>query len=442
MALDAFLVLLVRILGRGSVFIVLTILSRVLSLEDLGSYGFVTVSAYTLVYFVSMGMRHASAYFVGNKIESRHSIYLAVSIHSFIASVLGFLIIRALMFEYSTFSLSSDGYLLSAFAFVPLLFVFALQGIFLGTGEIGRFNSTELVPRLLNLFLIAIAYYLDVKLDFDTAVGIFIVSNSVGAIYALVTAYPGGPGWGGVRSSAVSVMNIYPSLIKYGFPLSITLALVMLSPTLSMYIAKNSIDAVALGAFFLAYKLSDIVSEAATAAGMVAFSRGVRATSARRALSVALRASWIVGVIGAFSGTMMLLFSEVLISLMLGAKDDSVHSVLMIVALSLPFLCFARVLNPSLAAQGYNFSGVVIQGVALLVNVTLAIYLSRDFGVEGVAAALAISRIVAAVAFAFVAKEVLGVGWLRVILLSERERTVIGVRVLRFPKKVLRHFGI
>jgi O-antigen/teichoic acid export membrane protein len=435
MALEAFFVLIFRILGRGSVFVVLAILSRTLSLEDLGVYGLVTVTSYAFVYVVSGGLRHASAYFIGKGLAGDRVLYRVMFVY---VSVIGALCSVGIFFiapYYFGQGYDTATVVLVSLAFIPLLFMFVFQGIFLGRGEIGNFNRTEIFARVLNLVLILIIVISGRDVSLLLSLIAFVSSNTVGAIFALYLASPRAPV--GLHKSAESYFSVFSRMVRYGLPLSMALALVAFSPAISMHVAKLTVGVGALGAIYLAYKLSDIVSEAATAMGMVAFSHGVRATSGRRALFSSLMSAWMVALIGCVAGGFMITTSDFLANIMLNAPDVTVPKVISIIGLGLPFLCYARVVNPSLAAQGFGTSGALIQGMTLVLNAAGEFVLGGAYGAEGIAMALTLSRVISAMAFAFVVSRVLRVAGVEAVLPRRRVRTVIVGRVNVVIRKVL-----
>lgn len=416
MGVDALLVFLSRLLSRGSVFIVLLLLARTLSVEDLGFYGLVTTTAYTAVYFCSLGLRHASAFFLGKGFAEDGAVVAALVVSAVVLGIVsalfasGFYIVRG---ETSSTSLVA---LLSGAVLLPMLFVYIGQGYFLGKRQIKRFNFSELLSRFVLLAVVGGGTAASFGLSLELALLAFLLSNFVGMAYVVVIVFRSldGP----VQYSA-GVRLIIP-MIKQGFPFAVALALVLLSPTISLHSANYLLGAQAGGLFFAAYKITDIVGEAATATGLVSFSHGVQSSNARRALLRARRSAWVVSGLAVFFAIFMSLAADLLIPTLLGAAYSGSADLMSVLAWSLPFLCFARIMNPSLAAQGYGASGAWVQFATVLTNVALAFALAPSLGLVGIAVALAISRVLNAFAFAVVVARVTRVGFCAILFPDRR----------------------
>lgn len=424
-----------RLLSRGSVFVVLLILARTLSVEDLGFYGLVTTTAYTAVCFCSFGLRHASAFFLGKGIAEEGALVGALAVSAAVLGIASGLFASVFYGMRGGASGASVVALLSGAVLLPMLFVYIGQGYFLGKRQIKRFNFSELLSRFVLLAVVAVGTVASFRLSLDLALSAFLLSNFVGMTYVVLVVFRsvGGP----IQCAAGS--RLIMPMIKQGFPFAVALALVLLSPTISLHSANYLIGAQAGGLFFAAYKITDIVGEAATATGLVSFSHGVQSSNGRRALLRARRSAWVVSGLAVFFAIFMSLSADLLIPTLLGKAYAGSADLMSVLAWSLPFLCFARIMNPSLAAQGHGASGAWVQFATVLVNVLLAFALAPTLGLIGIAVALAISRFLNALAFAAVVARVTRVPVLAIVFPDRRWLVLtLASLIKRFRSKFMR----
>lgn len=432
-ALDSLFVFLARLVSRGAVFVVLVILARGLSIEDLGYYGIVTTTAYSAVYFGSLGLRHASALYLGREMASVGAVVGALALAS---TVLGLVAgVGASLAYWYLGARSGDTLLavLSGAVLLPMLFVFIWQGYFLGFKQIKRFNRSELVSRFLLLVLVLVVFLAGVEFSVQGALLAFLVSQLVGMTYVVATVSRSVTGPLIFAGSGRTILD----MVRSGFPFAVSLALVILSPTISLHIGTLVAGAQVAGLFFVAYKLTDIIAEAATATGMVAFSYGVQKSRPRRALGSALRSAWVVVGISIVLAVILSLSSDLITRLLLGEEYADSAVAIDILVWSLPFLCFSRILSPALAAQGHAATGAWIQAGTVAMNACGALVLGSQFGLVGIALALALSRVINAFAFAVNVSRFTGLGFARVVIPNRRASKVFFGRLGRALRKSL-----
>jgi O-antigen/teichoic acid export membrane protein len=409
-------VFLTRFIARGGNFFVLAILARTLSVGEMGFYGFASTTAYLVIYFASFGFRHASAYYVGRELDEQGNIITALGI-AWIG--LAFVATSATVAGYRWYG-RAEGFeeyaLVAGISVAPMLFWYLGQGIFLGNTQFRAVNITDLIPRYSLLALIAVPAFVGAL----SLRGAFIASFVGHAMAAGFVAWRLAPKAGLSWRRAFALL---PAMCRQGFPFAIALAFVTLTPAVNVYGANLLLGAHAGGLLFGALKLTDIVAEAATATGIVSFAHGVRSQDVRIGLRRSIRAAWAVSAGGLLCGVVMAAASPLIVTLGLGKAYEGAVGLLVVLALGLPFLCFARILNPALAAQGYATAGAKLQGVGVLVNALLIGALVKPLGLFGVAVALSLVRFLVALAYARLCGRILGSGTKSVLIPSRAEMT-------------------
>lgn len=367
---DAFFVFLGRLISRGAMFFVLVIISAFMSLEDVGFYGILSSAAYIGVFLFNLGLRQSIAYFFAKEVFSHDKLINVAFLSYLLLSLSGLFA----LYTYGVFFVEIDNVGLSVIAvfsisIIPMLFTYLVQGFFLGAGNISSFNNSEMLPKVTFLMLILLSVITLNALTLDITFISFLAANIIGAVYSLKKI--------GITDLKVKIHRDSASdvllLVKHGLPFSINLVLMLVIPFATVFIAKSLYGAAVAGIYFLAYKFVDIFAEISTATGMVAFSRGIRASSSRRSIVLALTSSWILFFLTLCCSTILFvvfyLFGEKLAGIALDAHFFSITLVLF----SLPFLCFTRVIGPALSAHGIAGKVALVQfaNLAFLITTTL-----------------------------------------------------------------------
>src|SRR5690606_25246818 len=155
-----------------------------------------------------------------------------------------------------------------AVAVAGSMLLIMLQGVYLGRGDIRSFTKSETTPRVL-LAIIALAI---VGLSAENVASpiwaysaAFAVAACLGIRLALTDGSPLRPRLG-----------LLGKLFGYGAAFALNLFLITLCSRVSMFIISHNFDATHAGRFFAAIRINDIVLEAATAVGLVVFSKAVK----------------------------------------------------------------------------------------------------------------------------------------------------------------------
>jgi O-antigen/teichoic acid export membrane protein len=408
------LVFLSRVLSRGAALITLLVLTEALSISDIGYYGLIITTSYSAMYLGSLGIRHASAYFIGKK---KASLSLIFSLATFVSITMSAITAIVLYFYYrdvqELFQYGNTS-LLAAIIVIPLLITFILQGIFLGVGDFKNFNASEILPKSLMMIAICMLYLLGVQITLDTSLSIFLITALLGSLYVLIVVR---------RSCTFNKLAFKPFLpmMSYGLPLTLSSFFTISLPLVTMTFLEGLSDGATLGVFYLAYKVTEIFGEAATSVGMVSFSKGVRGGGVREALLGVLPVVWAVMMLALVVLILVMLISLIAFNSFSSEVNKESLMIFVIVISALPFLSFSRVINPALAAQGFAYYGAFTQFLSVIVNSSLAWFLLPYFGFVGVLVALLLARIFSFMALSLALSKILNLTIAQVMFPDKRE---------------------
>lgn len=415
MFLDTLMTLLTRMAARGSVFIVLLILALQLTTSEIGYYGLIVTTSYAFVFLLNLGFRHSIAFYVAKDILPLPTLIPLMGLYSLFTCIFAYFISN-IVFRF-IFSDTDPEYLVNygSVIFIPMVLNYIVQGVFIGQGKISVFNKSEIVSKNFLLISTLLVMVSGVNLSLRSALIILFTSNVLGLIYSLHKVYSDeNVGSLNFSISAIAIPHL-KRMLTYGFPLTLAMSFSVLAPTACLMILKQYLTVEDVGIFFLAYKLTDIVSEAATSAGMVIFSRAVRAKSANESLVSSFKMAKILGVLSVFFIIITLpivyYFSQAL------EKDRTELFFLIIATLSfsLPFLCFSKIANSALSAHSYSRYCLYNQAVCFCICVCICIFTVGELNIYAAVVSLIVSRFIGSVVYIFIYSKVLLVSPLKLI---------------------------
>lgn len=421
---DYIWVFLARAIARGGAFLTILVLAYSLNPEEIGEYGIVATTIFFAVYFGSLGIRHAAAYYIGkNKKEAGYVtsavFYYSVLVGGGLTAI--FWVIYSLFF--SDFLNSNNAYY-SFLAILPAIALYTSQGILLGYGNLSIFNRSEILPRTLALFFVLFLMIFD-ALSITSAILALILSYWFGAVYIWLVLW---------RKYDFKFHFELPEsgMFRYGLPFSFSLALAIAIPLVTMVLLKGKLSPELVGYYFMAYKIIDILSESASSVGMVVFSRGVNSRVPKKALIHSLRIAKNMMFLLFILGLGITLTGAFISGFIVDVEISNVLSILCILAFCLPFVGFNRVISPALAAQEFAYVSVVSQFLALLSNFIFIEMFISDLGVVVGGYSVIISRFVSYFIFIIFLWRLLDVSFLNVILYRKSDMRAVARSVKSF----------
>ena len=177
--------------------------------------------------------------------------------------------------------------LVAALNVAPMLCLRTGQGVFLGRGDLGRLNRSELISRAVVLAGTIGLWALGL-LDLAAAIWVLLAAHVAAAVYLLWQVS------GAIRPATLFQPALVARMFRYGGELWVAMLLLILLGRIGFWIVSWQLGEDALGLYFGSQRLGEILVEVATAVGIVIFSYGVRATDIKASALDAIRIARLV----------------------------------------------------------------------------------------------------------------------------------------------------
>jgi O-antigen/teichoic acid export membrane protein len=435
MLVDSAWVLATRFLLRGANFLIFLLLARSLSVGEFGFYGYLMSTAVVLSVAFDLGLRQSTASFLGGGSEPRD----AVLTHMLLLWIL--LGSLAVLTAYGM--LVGGGYaethgapllLVAALGTAPMLFLRTAQGAFLGRGQLGKLNQSELITRVVMLGGTA-GLWLAGRLDLAAAVWTLLVAHLAAGLYLLLQLRAD------IRPSALLDLGLAGRMLRHGAVFASGVVLMILMGRIGIWLVNALLGPEALGLYFGVQRLGEMLVEVATAVGLVIFSHGVRATDQRESALDAVRIARVVTALMALVAVAAVLAARPFLAATLGAPYAAEADAFRLVMLGTLFACFNVMLFPCLSAQGLARVGIWAYGLGCLVAWAGCLLLVPGHRLLGAAAAYALAQAAVAAVIALAYRARFGFGLASVLLPRPEDARDLAGLARRVPARLRRARG-
>ena len=275
--------------------------------------------------------------------------------------------------------------LIGALNVAPMLLLRTGQGVFLGQGQLGKLNRSELIARAVVLAGTGGCWFLDL-LDARTAIWALLGAHAAAALYLLLQVGRD------IRLDTLPDPRLVVRMLRYGLELWIAVLFLVLLGRIGLWVVSWQLGETALGLYFGAQRLGEILVEVATAVGVVISSHGVRAKDIKASALDAIRIARLVTALMALVAMAAAVLARPLLGLVLGpdyAAEPAAFRLIMLGALA---SSYTTMLYPCLSAQGLARWGAVAFGLGSAVAVVAFIALTPVFGLAGAGLAYALAQ--------------------------------------------------
>lgn len=374
---DAFTVIFARGFIRVAQLIAFILLARFLTPAEFGYFGIVTSAIPLAAMLGSLGLRQSFAYEIGGgRFEAGDAVATMLLIWPLLTIVSSAGVWYAM--EKDVGGVSANGLAaIIALGVGGAMFIKMVQGVFLGTGNIGRFSLTETLPRV-TLTLALVGFALLDLIALDTALWTFAVSFAIVVPIALMSAIKSSSGFSPRFGSL-------PQMISYGIAFSLNLSMIILNLRVGMFLLGYFSGPEQAGYYFVATRINEIFLEAATALGLVVFSRMLSAGEPTEMLQRNIRISCWMFWSFMIGGVAVALLGPRLLVTLAGSEYESSAPLLQIMAFALAPSAAAKIIYPSIAGQGKPWFGTVAVVSAVVGNAALSYLLIGTLGARGAA---------------------------------------------------------
>lgn len=270
--------------GRAINLWVFILLARTLTLEELGLYGFAFSTVVVASSAFDVGTRNSVAYFIGREPQEAAT-FTAQALRLWMLACIPCAATVTLIVG------SSMPKLLHPPLLIPVellagsyLFVRMMQGVFLGEGSIGKYNSSELASRLA-LLVGTLGFILLDSLTITSAMWTLAVS-SMAAAGVIAVGLSSNARVGRWKDGTVA-----KRLVRRGFQFMIAVLLMGLAKRVAFLILGGVGTDAEAGSFYGVMRLTEVITEIGLAVAVVVFSSNVRASSIEEAVDNAARST-------------------------------------------------------------------------------------------------------------------------------------------------------
>lgn len=388
MLVDSLWVLSTRLVMRAANFVVFVLLARSLDVGAFGFYGYVMSTALILAVAFDIGLRQSGAWLIGQEPETGPAVATHLTALIFLLGALGVLACWLM--------LAAGGYvasygalaLVGALNVAPMLCLRTGQGVFLGRGELGKLNRSELIARAVVL-VGTIGLWLLGLLDLRNAVWTLLAAHGAAALYLLAQIAPQ------LRPSLLFQPRLVARMLRYGAELWIAVLLLLLLGRIGFWVVSWQLGEDALGLYFGSQRLGEILVEVATAVGLVIFSYGVRTQDIRSSAGDAVRIARLVTTAMGLVALVAMLMAGPLLGLALGPAFAAEPEAFRLVMLGALASSYTTMLYPCLSAHGLARYGIAAFAAGSLVAAAAFTLLTPALGLAGAGLAYALAQLTA-----------------------------------------------
>lgn len=373
-------------------FLTSILLARLLGVEGKGALVALFVIPSLVVSLANLGIRQATAYFVGIRKYKIEDIVSSVGFLWFLTSAISFAVVAVFFYvgyrqEYSYYLL------LIVLLTVPInLLTEYSMGIMQGKGKISKINILQIVKFIANLCGILIFVWL-LKLDvLGATIGIIATAIITAGFYVYDLS----------KSTKIKIKcvgNIPIKLFLKGITFALALFILNLNYRLDIVFLEYYLSSSDVGIYSVGVGIAELVWQIPAAIGFVVFSKNVSSISKCESVNRAIRLLRIsiplLFLICAFLYFIIPYFIPF-------AYGDAFSKSVEVTQLLLPgvlFMTIIKILHPDLAARGNPLYAIWAYVTAVLLNIILNISLIPNYGVYGAAFASTVSYMIASFLF-------------------------------------------
>lgn len=376
-------------------FIVSVILARLLGPEGRGIVTALFVVPNIVVSIADLGVRQASAYFIGRGIYSIKDVISSSMLLWLITSSLSVIIV---LIYYSTGSIQEYGWgLISiAIAFIPVtLLTTYINGVIQGVQRIGNINLKDLIAFVVNLLgVIILVWFLDLGV-IGAALAILLVAV-VGLLYYITV----------IRKLSIIRLKYIKPIPQRLFSKGITYALALFILTLNYKVDILFLEKMAspaeVGIYSVGTNLAELIWQLPAAISLVLFARSANSKSDEEAhnrsaklLRITLPLLLVICIVFAF-------VSKYFVAGIYGQDFKQSSEIINILLPGVLIIVISKILHPDLAARGYPLYGLIVFIGPLILNIILNIVWIPNYGMHGAAWASTISYTIGGFAYGVV----------------------------------------
>lgn len=376
-------------------FTVSVILARLLGPEGKGVVTALFVVPNIVISIADLGVRQASAYFIGREI---YSVKDVLSSSLFLWLITSLLSVGIVLIYYSMDSLQEYGWvlILIALLFIPIkLLTTYLNGIIQGKQKIGNINLKGIITFIVNILGVLLLVWL-LDLGVVGAAFVTLLVAIAGMLYYLKVVR---------KISVIKLKYIKPipqNLFKKGITFALALFILTLNYKIDILFLERMVSSAEVGIYSVGTNLAELIWQLPAAISIVLFARSANSKTDQEAhnrsaklLRITLPLLFIICIVFA-------LISNHFVTLIYGQDFQQSAEVINILLPGVLVIVISKILHPDMAARGYPLYGLLVFIGPLILNIILNTLWIPSFGIYGAAWASTISYAVGGIVYGIV----------------------------------------
>lgn len=392
---DIITTIITKIIYLGGSFLISVFLARILGPEGKGVLTALFVVPNIIISLADLGVRQASAYYIGRKIYSVQEVLSSSLILWFFSSMVSVIIV---LLYYLSPATDNYGWFLSliALAYIPMQILSTyLQGIIQGQQKIGNINVKTLISNIVHLLgLVMLVWLLDLGVYGAASATLLVVVTGL-AYYVIVVK----------RTAKFQIKYIKPipqDMFTKGIAFALSLFVIQLNYKVDIVILQTMVSSAEVGIYSVGINLAELLWQLPAAISIVLFARSANSktdeeASQRSARLLRLSLALLFVVVLFFGLT-----SNFFVTLLYGAEFSQSATIINILLPGVLVMVISKILHPSLAARGYPLYGLAAFILPLILNVVLNYIFIPIYGIYGAAFTSTISYIIGGLSYGFI----------------------------------------
>lgn len=377
-------------------FIVSILLARILGPEGKGIVTALFVVPNIVISIADLGVRQASAYYIGRKIYSVQEVLSSSLFLWLITSIFSVGIV--LFYYFIGGSLQEYGWILVSIAllYIPIkLLITYLNGVIQGKQKIGNINLKEIISFITNLLGVVTLVWL-LNLGVIGAAFVTLLVALVGLLYFLKVVR---------KISVLKIQYIKPipqNLFKKGITFALALFILTLNYRIDIIFLERMVTRTEVGIYSVGTNLAELIWQLPAAISVVLFAKSANSKTDQEAynrsaklLRITLPLLFIVCIVFA-------LLSKYFVKFLYGQEFSQSADIINILLPGVLIIVISKILHPDMGARGYPLYGLLVFIGPLILNIILNIIWIPIYGIYGAAWTSTISYAIGGFAYGLV----------------------------------------
>lgn len=421
-AFDILTTFVTKILFLGGSFIISVILARLLGPEGKGQVTALFVIPNLTITLANLGIRQASAYYIGQKKYTIQEILSSSLLLWIISSVVSMIIVFAYYLIPSTSNYTVLMMAIGA-SYVPVkVFIAYMNGILQGQQKITILNVKFIIDLIVHIVLvILLVWVFDFGVVGAAAAKLLTVFAVIYYSIHIVSQ--------SAKFKLKYIKGVPQDLFKKGIIFALAVFVLQLNYKIDIVFLENMVDSYDLGLYSVGVALAELIWQLPAAIAVVLFTRSANSLSDEEAgqrSAKLLRITWIPLIIASI---IFWIIAPVFVQIVYGNAYAESGQVIRILLPGIALMVLFKILNANLSGRGKPLFALRIYIVTLIVNIVLNLILIPTYGIYGAAMASTISYTLGAIVFTLAYHKLTSIPYRDLFIINKKDMEIIKEKI-------------